>query len=613
MKVIAKLILCLAAVGGVISGCAKKSDIIDLQEQINSLKSGQIQTISGQISAINTSITNLKDTDTELRNYITKLESQATDRNLKLEEDINALKIKDEILQKQIDELTAYTTELGKTMNWVKETYTTLEKFNETAAIVADLQTKIDNISSGLAKEYDDAMKKAIGESEDSMKKWINEELTGYYDISTMNAKLDALKSEIEGEIENQNDTLQAQIKQNAANIKQLKTDLEAQAETIKASYLQAIEDACANNGVINKTIQDKIDTVNETTKGLTDRVESLEKTVEKLNKAIEEIQKNLDKIISRLQFISYIPEYSDGSARVTYSVNGYDVIPGSFNLRFEIKPDDIVKDIVNDWERMLSVKAVYTMTKASFGDFVDLKIKTAEADGNILKLTVSAEGLDDACFLTREPDYSLATSFSANVRLQISDGTSDAVSEYIRLEPYLQNLTEQPASGDYVDKNGTNFGQGVTIGNITWAPVNAGTKMSFYDGLCGGYYTYTEALTACPEGWRTPTKGEVESLIMNRTYGNNILANVPHYSGDWFSGDKTYSSESPAIFIFRGGIGDPETGYIATQGTMTCIWTSTLNEKSWPYMLNGGPYSLEVGAYEGKENYSANVRCVRD
>ncbi len=79
MKAITKVFLCLAAWGGVLSGCAQKSDISDLQQQINSLKSDQIQTISGQISAISNSITSLQSTDNELKEYITKLTTQASD------------------------------------------------------------------------------------------------------------------------------------------------------------------------------------------------------------------------------------------------------------------------------------------------------------------------------------------------------------------------------------------------------------------------------------------------------------------------------------------------------------------------------------------------------
>ena len=99
MKVIAKFFLILAAIGGVISGCASKSDLDDIQKQIDSLKSSnQIQTILGQISSINSSLLSLETTDAELKGYIETLQGQAeslekTDKDL----DDAIAKMKDEL------------------------------------------------------------------------------------------------------------------------------------------------------------------------------------------------------------------------------------------------------------------------------------------------------------------------------------------------------------------------------------------------------------------------------------------------------------------------------------------------------------------------------------
>lgn len=66
MKLFTKLFLILAACAATVAGCATKSDIDGLQDQIDRLKADQIQTITGQIAAIQTSITSLKSTDEEL-------------------------------------------------------------------------------------------------------------------------------------------------------------------------------------------------------------------------------------------------------------------------------------------------------------------------------------------------------------------------------------------------------------------------------------------------------------------------------------------------------------------------------------------------------------------
>ena len=78
MKTFTKVILIVATGMAVLAGCAKKSEISNLQDQIDALKSDQIQTITGQISAISASLTNLQNTDTQLKTYIETLQGQAS-------------------------------------------------------------------------------------------------------------------------------------------------------------------------------------------------------------------------------------------------------------------------------------------------------------------------------------------------------------------------------------------------------------------------------------------------------------------------------------------------------------------------------------------------------
>ena len=63
MKTFIKVILIVAAGMAVVAGCAKKSQITDLQDQIDALKSDQIQTITGQITSIQNSIETLQSAD----------------------------------------------------------------------------------------------------------------------------------------------------------------------------------------------------------------------------------------------------------------------------------------------------------------------------------------------------------------------------------------------------------------------------------------------------------------------------------------------------------------------------------------------------------------------
>ncbi len=534
MKVIAKFFVVLAAIGGVISGCATKSDIDDLQEQINSLKSDQIQTISGQITAINNSLTSLQNTDSQLKGYIETLQSQAesletASENLEdaiakmkeelkdeisaaesdavkkmeemksaiddeletIKEAIGDLQKKDEDLQKQIDDLKVYAdTQIGGIKDWAEATFATLEEYKKTADIVAGIQARIDALESEITADYTTALSEAIAKSEESMKTWINEQLTGYYTIAQMDTqlellqeKIDTQKADLQALIEKNKElieknqenigknaddikknadaieainkliedntsaigTLEGKIKANTADIAQLQSDLAQQKTEITEAYTQAISDACAADGVIGKAIQAKIDAVNTTIDGLTSRVNTLETTVtglvtdvsdlktalNTLSSTVTSLSGTVDDIKTRLDnlaSISYIPTYSDHIERITYT--GLEPLNSA-----NAKPNDLTLcfDIYPAsaaaaiTKEVLSARAVYTLTRANARDFVDLTIKSATANNGVLTVVIS------------EPD--LGTEFllgklSASLILKVRTNSNVFQSEYIRLIP---------------------------------------------------------------------------------------------------------------------------------------------------------------------------------
>ena len=195
MKPTTRLFAILAALVAVLAGCAKTSDIENLQNQIDALKSNQIQSISGQISSIQTSLTSLQSTDKELQGYISTLQSQAAAlektgaeletaiANLKaelkdeistveadclaqlsayktavdseiasLKTSIAVLQAKDEDLQKQIDALRTYIDKgITDTKDWVSATFATLDQYNATAEIVASIRTQIEGVNADIA------------------------------------------------------------------------------------------------------------------------------------------------------------------------------------------------------------------------------------------------------------------------------------------------------------------------------------------------------------------------------------------------------------------------------------------------------------------------------
>ncbi len=441
MKAVTKVFLVLAAVAGVISGCATKSEFKDLKERMDALESNKIQSIEGQISSIDTSIGLLDQADEQLERYIKALEEQVLTLEIEcgeereaLEAAIKALQAEDESLHRQMEELKAYAdTKLNGAKDWASATFATLEEYNKTVDVIEGIQANLDTLRTSITKEYKQAIEDAIGKSAESMKSWVNEQLTGYYDIATMNTKLDSLKSALEKQISDQGGELQEQIGQNAEDIETLKSDLKNATEDITEAYKKAIEEAITKyDGTITETIKKEIDSVNETIDDLDERVSDLETAVGKLEKRMDEVERTLKNLAS----IIYIPKYSDGIERVEYKITGLEAANATFNdmtLRFDVYPaacaDSIAKAYAKD-NSILSARAVYTQTRAEAGNFVNLDINGVVADNvnkGVLSVTISPAALDF--------DFRL-DKLEASVILKITTDYCNIQSDYIPFIP---------------------------------------------------------------------------------------------------------------------------------------------------------------------------------
>lgn len=236
-------------------------------------------------------------------------------------------------------------------------------------------------------------------------------------------------------------------------------------------------------------------------------------------------------------------------------------------------------------------MKAVYTMTRASAGDFVPLTIESATASDGILSVTISGANLDNDAFVHRNNP--------ASARLKISDGSNEIVSDYIQLIP---------VGVDYIDKNGINFGPGIIIDDAIWAPVNCGSTES---DIYGEYYDYKGSLNACPLGWRTPTIDEFKSLAMNCSspYLHSTWYKKNEIFGLWFSGSKAFFDTTPSVFFPVSGIlyrGELVRDHIVHR-------SSSLKYSEEPYTFSCyGGTSVSFDSYASSDRKIA-VRCVKE
>ena len=420
-----------------------------LQEQINATNSKIDEVkiaLQGEISTAKADVlAQLEALETELKNELATINIT-----------IDALKAKDTELDNKIAELRSYVdTELGETTDWVNATFATLEQYNALVAEIAtikeqikainqsitelesrlttkikediatavstlnaDIQQKVKDITDAYtnaiksAKEeitsaYTTAIQNAINALDSSLKAWVGEQLANYYTIAEVNAKISALQTAInEGDAKLQEE------------LKSLKSQLETTATEITTAYKKAIEEAITtNNGVIDTKIANEIALVNQR---ITNEVATINAKIAEIESRLDNVEAKIAELLARIQSISYIPTYGDGKATVIS-----DGSKSQVTLDFEVSPKDAVVELAKVWQSAVSVKAIYTQTRAV--SFIDMPIVKFESDpvNGVISVTASGENLSAEFFDGTQ---------TVSARLSISDGNNSIVSDYVTM-----------------------------------------------------------------------------------------------------------------------------------------------------------------------------------
>lgn len=315
-------------------GCTDYSDDIqDLQNQINTLSSDKIKSISDQMASIQSSITTLQNVDSELQAYVNEFKNQlaslqTADKSIsdQIEEYIKTLTpvlegllTKDEDLQKQITALNNYINK--DAVDWANATFATLKEYKETAQIVADIQAKVEKLSNVTAPVSQEDLKNAIAASETSIQEWVHSLLKGYYTAEQADAKLATFKTELTDEIAKSYEEKTAKVKEEVT-------------EAYNAAIKKAIEEY---NGIITATIaaeiatvNGKIDALSQDINDLKSRVSSLEDRVSSLEKLLGickwSVEGTVDDGAGKTWNVTLIA-WNDGTYTIKdwYNIKGYD------------------------------------------------------------------------------------------------------------------------------------------------------------------------------------------------------------------------------------------------------------------------------------------------
>ena len=276
-----KLLFLFAVVAMVLPGCKKINEELDvLGARLDKLEQS-VPTIEEQISSIQESINALEEVDSKLKESIKALE--ASDKATA--EEIAALKDADKAIEAKIEELKKYVDDVLKsTKDWVSATFATLEQLNALSSEVTALKSLVDaNKAEATAN-----LATAITNLETSLKSWVGEQLSNYYTIAEIDAKI----AELQKAITDGDSALQQQL-----------NDLKSQLETAKAelteAYKKAIKEAIeTNNGVIDQKIASEIAAVN---KRIDEEVAAINAKIAAIEARLDELEDKVDDLVDKI------------------------------------------------------------------------------------------------------------------------------------------------------------------------------------------------------------------------------------------------------------------------------------------------------------------------
>ncbi len=453
------------------------------------------------------------------------LESEKTEMSGKLtsiNNTISDLQKKDAELEKKISDLRTYTdNELKETKDWAKATFMTLDQYNAIVeqlggikGEIAGLKTSMTNLETRLTKKYseelktaadgvksrlgeevdglndridkevsaiteaytaaivtfreemdkwwNESLKKSIGDSETSMKSWVNSTLDGYWTIAQTKDSLKALNDDIENQLEAQKKLLNDLIDENAGDItaledrlKKVNDDLKALADRfpvftsdlnkakddLTAAYKKAIEDAISDfKGTFAATIKARVDAAYDSfIKAFATKEKQMKEAMASINNDLASLDfaDLISSFDSVMQSLAFVPTNDDGSVILSYNVES---LEKTIDVSLEVRPEKLLSSIGT---ADVAAYALFTKTRASVGDEVALKVlEISKAKNGVLNLRIAPGTLLD--------DF-IAGRVSAGFRVVVRGvSTRFAPLKVAKIRPPLIQYTT--ASGSMVD-----------------------------------------------------------------------------------------------------------------------------------------------------------------
>lgn len=478
----------------------KNSDRADKEYVLDSLgkaKAMLLALLESEKTELNGKLTSINNTISYLQKKDAELEKKITDLRIYIDKDLKETKDWANATFMTLDQYDAIVDQLGgiegeiaglKTSMTNLETRLT-EKYSKDLKTASDgvksrlgeevdgLNDRIDKVVSDITKAYIDAiatfreemekwwnesLKKAIDDSEASMKSWVNRTLDGYWTIARTKDSLKALNDDIENQLEAQKKLLNDLISENAGDItaledrlKKVNDDLKALAdrfpvftsdlnkakEDLTTAYKKAIEDAITDfKGVFEATIKARVDAAYDSfTKAFSTKEAEMRRVMASINSDLASLDFAglISSFDSVMQSLAFVPTSDDGSVILSYNVES---LEKTIDVSLEIRPERLLSSIGT---ADVSAYALLTKTRASVGDEVALKVqRITKAKNGVLNVRIEPGALLD--------DF-IAGRVSAGFRVVVRDvSTRFTPLKVAKIRPPLIQYTT--ASGSMVD-----------------------------------------------------------------------------------------------------------------------------------------------------------------
>ena len=478
----------------------KNSDRADKEYVLDSLgkaKAMLLALLESEKTELNGKLTSINNTISYLQKKDAELEKKITDLRIYIDKDLKETKDWANATFMTLDQYDAIVDQLGgiegeiaglKTSMTNLETRLT-EKYSKDLKTASDgvksrlgeevdgLNDRIDKVVSDITKAYIDAiatfreemekwwnesLKKAIDDSEASMKSWVNSTLDGYWTIARTKDSLKALNDDIENQLEAQKKLLNDLISENAGDItaledrlKKVNDDLKALAdrfpvftsdlnkakEDLTIAYKKAIEDAITDfKGVFEATIKARVDAAYDSfTKTFSTKEAEMRRVMASINSDLASLDFAglISSFDSVMQSLAFVPTSDDGSVILSYNVES---LEKTIDVSLEIRPERLLSSI---GAADVSAYALLTKTRASVGDEVALKVqRITKAKNGVLNVRIEPGVLLD--------DF-IAGRVSAGFRVVVRDvSTRFTPLKVAKIRPPLIQYTT--ASGSMVD-----------------------------------------------------------------------------------------------------------------------------------------------------------------